>query len=130
MRPRAAALIVVALLSACGGDGEGDLEAFCDAVQDLRETDPFEELTIASPEEMKTAFDELRSGADDVADHAPPEQRPRAEEFRDSVGALVDEMRGAGYDLRALDDLAYRSAVGDYLDAAVAVENSTDATCP
>lgn len=124
----AGALLVAA--AACTDDGpERDLAGFCAAVEDLAENDPFTDLQVASPEEMRTAFDQLREGVDAIAARAPDDLRARTEEYRDTVDVLIDQLRGAGFDPRNLDTLAYRSAADDYEAAAVSVENAAASAC-
>lgn len=124
------ALVLVGLLGACGDDsGDGDVDAFCDAVADLKADDPFAELDIATPEEMRDAFAELADGVDRVADAAPTDARSQAQRWADAVDDLRDELAGAGYDLTRVDTLAYGQAVAAYTEAAVSVDNAADALC-
>lgn len=124
------ALVLVGLLGGCGGDDEdGDLAAFCEAVADLEADDPFADLAIASPGEMRDAFAELADGVDRIADAAPAEVRTQAERYADGVEALRDELAGAGYDPTRVDQLRYGQAVAAYTEAAVSVDNATDALC-
>lgn len=132
MSPAALGIVVavLAVLGGCNGDdGDGDAAAFCDAVDALERNDPFAELQIASPGEMAAAFDQLADGADQIAERAPSEARTQAQSYEDSVQALVDQLRGAGFDPTKLDALAYRRATADYQDAAVAVGNAADSLC-
>lgn len=123
----AAAVLVVA---ACGDDdGGGSPAAFCSAYDSLREDDPFERLDVASPGEMKSAFDLLDEAAAAVADRAPEETAVPAERYETAVGDLVDQLRAAGYDLRNLDRPGYRQATEAYNQAAVSLENAAAATC-
>jgi hypothetical protein len=117
------------VLSGCGDDDPGDLAAFCEAVADLEANDPFEDLGIASPGEMRDAFAELAEGVDRIADEAPGEARPQARRYADAVEALRDELAGAGYDPTRVDQLRYGQAVAAYTEAAVSVSNSADANC-
>ena len=123
-------LVLVGLLtSACGDDDAGDLASFCAAVDDLRAGDPFAELEIASPADMRDAFAELAEGVDRIADVAPPDVRPQALRYADAVDALRDELAGAGYDPTRVDQLRYGQAVAAYTRAAISVSNSADANC-
>ena len=65
---------VVALfaLGACGGDGGGDVQAFCDKQEEI------DSLDISDTESMKNAIEE-------VVDEAP-------EEIRDDVEVLADAL--------------------------------------
>ncbi len=124
------AAAIIAGLTSCGHDSNGDLTAFCTAVDDLKSNDPFADLAIASPEEMRAAFDALATGVDRIARSAPSAARVQARAYRDAVSELVDQLRGAGFDPRAVDALAYRTAVADYQDAAVSVDNAATSLCP
>lgn len=117
------------LVAGCGGDGGGDLASFCQAVEDLRRDDPFAELQIASPTDMRDAFAELADGVDRIADAAPTDARSQAERYADAVGALRDELAGAGYDPTEVDQLRYGQAVAAYTEAATSVGNTADAAC-
>ena len=116
-------------LTACGGD-QGDVKAFCAAVDDLKAHDPFAGLEVASPGEMRAAFDQLAAGVDQVSSSAPSAARVQARAYRDAVRELIDQLRGADFDPRAVDALAYRKAVADYQDAAVSVDNAATSLCP
>lgn len=123
-------LVLVGVLSgACGGDDAGDLASFCAAVEDLRDDDPFAELQIASPADMRDAFAELADGVDRIAEAAPDEARTQAERYADAVDALRDELAGAGYDPTRVDQLRYGQAVAAYGEAATSVSNTADAVC-
>lgn len=132
MTRRIAWSITVALAvgaAACSDDGGGDLASFCEAVETLAGDDPFAELSVASPEEMRTAFDQLRDGVADIAAAAPDDLEGPADRYLDTVDVLIEQLRGAGYDPRDLDSLAYRTAASDYEAAAVSVENAAGAAC-
>ncbi len=124
-------LLVAGVLGGCGSDGdEGDLEAFCAAVESLRDEDPFAELEIASPGEMQAAFGRLDAGVDAIESAAPSEARRQARAYQDSVDELIDQLRGAGFDPRNVDPLAYRQATAAYGNAAVSVDNAAANLCP
>lgn len=119
-----------ALLTSCGDDdGSGDVASFCEAVESLAADDPFGELAVASPQEMRAAFDELRDGVEAIARSAPDDLSGRADRYLDSVDALIDQLRGAGYDPRQLDTLHYGTATDAYEEAAVSVENAAEDAC-
>lgn len=124
----AAGALALAVLGACGGD-EGDLAAFCEAVEALREDDPFADLAIASPGEMRDAFAELAEGVERIADEAPSGARSQSLRYADAVDALRDELAGAGYDPTRVDQLRYGQAVASYTEAATSVSNTADAAC-
>ncbi len=114
----------------CGDDDTApDPQAFCIAVADLRADDPFADLAMASPGEMRDAFDELRDGVVAIQSVAPAETEVQAGEYLAAVDELIDLLRAAGYDPRALDGLAYRDATARYTAAAVSVDNAADAVC-
>lgn len=117
------------LLGACGEDDDGDLAAFCEAVEDLRQDDPFADLDVASPGEMRDAFAELAHGVDRIAGAAPPEARTQARRYADAVQSLRDELAGAAYDPTRVDQLRYGQAVAAYSEAATSVGNTADANC-
>ena len=129
MRATPALLVVGLLLAGCGDDGGGDVAAFCEAVEDLRDDDPFEELQVASPGEMRDAFAALAAGVDRIADAAPDEVRSQAQRYADALEDLRDELAGAGYDPTRVDQLEYGQAVAAYTEGAVSVDNAADALC-
>lgn len=121
---------IAAGLAGCGSDDDdGDVAAFCEAVTELQDDDPFAELEIASPGEMRAAFDRLDEGVERIAETAPSEARQQAESYQDSVDELIDQLRGAGFDPRNLDPLDYRAATDAYGDAAISVDNAAAAVC-
>lgn len=126
----AAVAATVAALAGCSDDGSaGDRQAFCEAVESLAADDPFADLEVASPREMRSAFAELRDGADAIEDSAPPEASVPASDYLAAVDELMDQLSGAGYDPRSLDPLEYGRAVEDYTEAATSVTNAANATC-
>lgn len=124
----AMALLPLAL-SSCGGGDEADPEAFCAGIEQLREDDPFAELTVASPGEMRDAFAVLASGAGRVAEDAPDDAAVQARRYAEAVEALQDEMAGGGYDLTRVDRDRYRDRVEDYDEAATSLANAARAIC-
>lgn len=124
-----AALAGCVLLAACGSDDGGDLASFCEAVEELRSEDPFAELSLASPAEMRDAFDALAEAAGRIERQAPEETRVHAGRYREAIDALRDELAGAAYDPTRVDNLRYADAVSDYTDAAVSLDNAADAAC-
>ncbi|MDE0805007.1 MAG: hypothetical protein OSA99_17005 [Acidimicrobiales bacterium] len=121
--------IVTVGATSCTDDGGGDLEAFCDAVHDLADNDPFAHLAVASPEEMQTAFGQLRDGVATIASAAPDDIRGRADRYLDAVDDLIGQLRGAAFDPRDLDTLSYRTAASEYEAAAVSIENAAESAC-
>lgn len=122
-------LLAAALgIAACGDDG-GDLESFCEAVVALREDDPFADLPLATPGEMRDAFDALAGAADRIADDAPGDVEVNAERYRAAVEALRDELAGGGYDPTRVDNRRYADAVEEYTAAAGSLDNAADARC-
>ena len=133
-RRRAARFVAVGLLAiglgACGDEErQTDPAAFCDAVADLRANDPFVELTVASPEEMRAAFEELADGASRIAEAAPEDAGVQADRYRDAVEALRDELAGAGYDPTMVDNARYADGVEAYTEAATSLGNAARALC-
>jgi len=122
------ALAVCLLLAGCGNDG-GDLASFCDAVEELRSEDPFADLPLASPAEMRDAFAELAEAAGRIEGQAPEETSVQAGRYADAIDALRDELAGAGYDPTLVDNLRYADAVSEYTDAAISLDNAADASC-
>ena len=123
--------IVVAgaiLLGGCSGDG-GDLRTFCAEVEDLRSDDPFADLAVASPQEMRSAFDDLEEAVRRIDVAAPDEVETQASRYRDALDEVVDHLRGAGYDPRQLDALAYGDATAEYTEAADSLDNAADSLC-
>lgn len=123
--------VAVAAAPGCGngsGDG-GDRAAFCTAVDRLAADDPFADLAVASPEEMKTAFEQLAAGAEAIDDAAPPDVEVQTTAYVSAVDELAIQLAGAGYDPRALDPLSYGRAVDDYEQAATSVTNAANASC-
>ena len=114
---------------ACGGDDAPDPEAFCAGIERLRESDPFAELTVASPGEMRDAFSLLARGAARVAEAAPDDAAVQARRYADAVEGLRDEMAGGGYDLTQVDRARYREGVEDYGEAATSLANAARAIC-
>ena len=122
-------LVLLAAGACAGDDGGGDMAAFCQAVEDLRDDDPFAELEIASPGEMRDAFAELAEGVDRIAEAAPDEIGSQADRYADAVESLRDELAGAGYDPTRVDQLRYGQAVAAYTEAATSVGNTAEAAC-
>ncbi len=129
IRVLAALVLVAGVAAGCGGDDRGDLTAFCAAMDDLRAADPFADLAVASPEDMRDAFGELADSAKRVADAAPPDARVQADRYAAAIEALRGELAGAGYDPTRLDSLRYRQATDEYTAAAVSLDNAGTSAC-
>jgi len=129
VRAAAAALAACTLLAACGGDDGGDRVAFCEAFAELRDDDPFADLAVASPGEMRDAFAALADGAERMADEAPAEAGVQADRYADAVEGLRDELAGGGYDLTQIDTRRYRDGVEVYGDAATSLANAARSIC-
>lgn len=134
VRPWALALLLAlssGAVLACGdgSDGAGDRAVFCAAVERLAAEDPFADLAVASPGEMKSAFGQLREGAEAIDASAPLDVRVQTARYVDAVDELIRQLAGAGYDPRALDPLSYGRAVEEYAAAATSVTNAANATC-
>jgi hypothetical protein len=123
------AALVLLGAGACGDGGTDDPAAFCAAVAELRDNDPFADLAVASPGEMRDAFTALATGADRIADAAPREVEVQARRYASTVDALRDELAGGGYDPTRVDNASYGAAVADYTVAATSVSNAADALC-
>lgn len=128
-RGAAACLAALLLLAACGDDAGGDGQAFCAAVEDLRSDDPFAELAVASPGEMRDAFARLRDGAEEIASSAPGPVAVQADRYLAAIDALIDELAGAAYDPRLVDNARYAGATADYRAAAASVDNAARSIC-
>ena len=126
----AMAAMVVAVSAGCGDDGGGrDAATFCARFAELSGNSPFEDLLIATPEEMRDAFDTLRVSADRLADAAPDEAATAAGAYRDSIDTLIGDLEAAGFDNRNVDTLAYSRSVADYGDAAVTLDDAAQRVC-
>lgn len=124
-------LLALVALGSCTDDRPAaDSGSFCDAVDDLRTGDPFGDLAVASPGEMRDAFAALRDGAARIESSALPEAEVQAGEYAAAVDELIDQLAAAGYDPRALDNLAYTDATDRYATAASSLDNAADAACP
>lgn len=127
----AATVVLGALgLAACGGDSGADEEAFCAAYDRLGQNNPFSELTMASPDEMKAAFDQLAEAADEIADAAPSNASVQADAYASAIDALMDQLRAAGYDPRNVDATAYQQAVTEYQETGGSLGREAEAICP
>jgi hypothetical protein len=126
----AAACALLGALAACGGDGDGDLGAFCDEVDDLVEADPFAELPDeARPADLERAFDRLRDRARAIADAATGEARPLADAYADAVASLDDLLAGSLYRPPA-DELEHRERVDEHDRARDRLQRAAAQVCP
>lgn len=126
-----AALVVAGALAlaGCGDGGGGDEATFCAAIEALRADAPFAELAVATPAEMRDAFDALTTGAGRIAAAASGDVAVPADRYRDAVDAVRDELAGAGYDPTRVDNRRYARAVEEYSAAADSLDNAADARC-
>ncbi|MFL6206843.1 MAG: hypothetical protein ACJ739_15995 [Acidimicrobiales bacterium] len=125
-----AVLGVVLVLSACHQEPEADPELFCARLGRLTENDPFLAFgDTATPDEIREGFTALVERADELADVAPDEIEPAAEDYADATTAMDDLMADAGYDGARLDARAYRDEQERYTDASERLLNYLDASC-
>ena len=123
------ALVGASVLGGCSEDDGGDRRAFCAGIEELRADDPFADLQVASPQEMRSAFDDLHEAVQRIAAVAPPEADTQADRYQDALEEVIDHLRGAGYDPRELDTLAYGRATAAYGEAATSLDNTAEALC-
>ena len=111
-------LLVALLLSACTEEPSADPDLFCDRLGRLTENDPFLAFgDTAKPSEIAEAFEALVERADELADVAPEEVRPAAEDYAEAVTDMDELMADAGYDGARLDARAYRDEQEAYTEA-------------
>jgi hypothetical protein len=124
------AMLLAVPLSACHDDPEADPKVFCDRLGRLTENDPFLAFgDTATPEEIAEAFKALVERAGELADAAPDEIRPAAEDYADATTAMDDLMAEAGYDGARLDARAYRDQQQRYTEASKRLLAYLDAEC-
>ncbi len=113
--------MLVLLLAApgCGDDGSSaDKDAFCERLDRLTGNDPFLAFgATASAEEIEQGFEALVARAEELADVAPEDVRPAAEQYREAAAAMDELMDAAGYDGARLDPSAYRNEEVAYTEA-------------
>jgi hypothetical protein len=120
----------VPFVAACGDDGGGDIDAFCDRIGALVDDDPFQRLPdTATPADMRRAFRSLRRHATAIAAAAPDELRPVAREWARAVRRLDDLLAGSGYDAPS-DQVAYEEQADAYESLRVRLENAAAQECP
>ena len=129
LRAVAAALLALGALGGCDDGRQADPEAFCAAFEDLRDGDPFADLAVASPGEMRDAFATLADGAGRMDDAAPDDVAVQARRYAEAVEVLRDELAGGGYDLTQVDRERYAAGVEAYTRAARSLGNAARATC-
>ncbi len=91
-------LVVVLVLSACGGDEDGDVGAFCDLVDDASAEQVFEAV---DPDDLEGTLAAVRSALaleDRLAEVAPPAARADVEVLRAYLGDLADGLAEAAAD--------------------------------
>lgn len=125
-----AVLVVALLVSACGDDEHADPELFCERLGRLTENDPFLAFgDTATPSEIAEAFDALVERADELAEVAPDEIRPAAEDYAEATTAMDELMADAAYDGARLDNRAYRDQQEAYAEASDRLLNHLEAEC-
>lgn len=122
-----AGLVVAA--AGCSGEGGRDVATFCARFDELVADDPFAELLLASPGEMRDAFADLDARTDALADAAPAAVRTQADRYAGAVDDLIGALLPAGYDPTRLDTDAYGDAVDAYRTAAISVDNAAATIC-
>jgi hypothetical protein len=123
-------LVAVLLLAACNDEPSADAGLFCDRLGRLTENDPFLAFgDTATPSEIAEAFDALVERADELAEVAPDDIRPAAEDYAEAATAMDDLMAEAGYDGARLDDRAYRDQQEAYAEASDRLLNHLEAEC-
>jgi hypothetical protein len=124
------AMLLAVPLSACHDEPAADPKLFCDRLGRLTENDPFLAFgDTATPEEIAQGFKALVERASELADVAPDEVRPAAEDYADATTAMDDLMAEAGYDGARLDARAYRDQQQRYTDASKRLLDYLDAEC-
>ena len=125
-----AMLAVVLLLAGCNDEPSADAELFCERLGRLTENDPFLAFgDTATPQEIAEGFEALVERAAELAEVAPDEIRPAAEDYAEATTAMDELMADAGYDGARLDARAYRDEQERYTEAADRLLNHLEAEC-
>lgn len=123
----ASAILGALVASGCGGDGDGDLAAFCDAADRIEVSDPFDSLD--DRDGYEAAIDEMESALDDAQSNAPTEIRDEVEQAAQDMEMVIAALRGiddpaddaeVAAALSALDDtsgVTSGSAIDTYLES-------------
>jgi hypothetical protein len=83
-------------LSGCGGDDEGDIEAFCDKVDEVQAAgDAFAGVTGDDIGAATDALEEAQGLIDEVAEVAPEDIRADVESVQEFFGDFVAEIQDA-----------------------------------
>jgi hypothetical protein len=92
-------------LAACGDDGGGSVEAFCESAQEFADSDDF----FASD----TSLEEARDAINAMADDAPDEINDDAETAAEVSGELFDSLD----DIDVTDEAAVEAVLAPFFDA-------------
>jgi hypothetical protein len=112
MRRVVALTVVVAFaLAACGDDGGGSVEAFCESAQEFADTNDF--FASDNPEDFSAGVEETRDAINAMADDAPDEISDDAETAAEVSGELFDSLD----DIDPTDEAAVESAFAPFFDA-------------
>jgi hypothetical protein len=133
MRPALVGSIAAAVALAaagCGGD-DGDIEAFCDRVDEISAADdPFTNVGGQDIEAAKDALEETRDLMTEVTEVAPDEIRAEAEEAQD----FFDEFVTAAKDAKSPRDFLaiatdFQDEAADFQDTSQRLEDYTNENC-
>jgi hypothetical protein len=98
-------------LAACGDDGGGSVEAFCESAQEFADTDDF--FATDNPEDFRAGLEEARDAINAMADDAPDEISDDAETAAEVSGELFDSLD----DIDPTDEAAVEAAFAPFFDA-------------
>jgi len=110
---RAVALTVAAAfaLAACGDDGGGSVEAFCESAQEFADAGDF--FDTDNPEDFSAGLQEAEEVINALADDAPSEISDDAETLAKILGELIDSLA----DIDPTDEAAVEAAFAPFFDA-------------